>query len=68
MLFPDLRCITPLRFVLHRVREKTLLYLRHGKDGEVYSVGPDRDDDKLRPKLDRRHVATDNGDLAIESF
>ncbi len=68
---PDLGALVPsiLKSVpLDPYSEKPLLYLKHGKDGEAYSVGPDRKDDKLTPKLPQRHVETDNGDFSVESF
>ena len=39
------------------------------EDGyQLYSVGPDGDDDKLDPPLGKRHVNTSNGDLTLDSF
>jgi hypothetical protein len=68
---PDLGALVPsiLKSIpLDPYSEKPLLFRKHGKDGEVYSVGPDRDDDKLTLKLIRRHRETDNGDFTIDSF
>ena len=55
---PDLGALVPsiLKSVpIDPYSEKPLLYLKHGNTGEAYSVGPDRDDDKLMPKLPGRH-------------
>ncbi len=35
---------------------------------QLYSVGPDGDDDKLDPPLGKRHTSTSNGDLTLDSF
>jgi hypothetical protein len=68
---PDLRSLVPsiLKSVpIDPYSEKPLLYLKRGKDGTVYSVGPDRDDDKLAKPLPVRHVGTTDGDYTIDSF
>ncbi len=47
---------------------RPLRYQKRGKDGVVYSVGPDRDDDNLATPLGKRHLDTSDGDFTIDSF
>jgi hypothetical protein len=47
---------------------KPLIYRKLDETEQLYSVGPDRDDDKLTPVLPRRHVDTSNGDFTVESL
>ncbi len=47
---------------------KPLRYQKRGKDGAVYSVGPDRKDDNLATPLGKRHLDTSDGDFTIDSF
>ena len=68
---PDLDALVPsiLKSVpIDPYSEKPLLYQKRGKDGTVYSVGPDRDDDKLAKPLPVKHVDTTDGDFTIDSF
>ena len=68
---PDLSALVPriLKSVpIDPYSEKPLLYQKSGKDGVVYSVGPDRDDDKLTKPLPLKHVDTTDGDFTIDSF
>jgi hypothetical protein len=68
---PDLGALVPsiLKSVpIDPYSDRPLLYLKRGKDGEVYSVGPDRDDDKLAKPLPVKHVDTADGDYTIDSF
>ena len=68
---PDLDALVPsiLKSVpIDPYSEKPLLYLKRGKDGAVYSVGPDRDDDKSAKPLPVKHVDTTDGDFTIDSF
>ena len=44
-----------------------LIYRNLGQTYQLYSVGPDGDDDKLDPVLGQRRGVTANGDLTIES-
>ncbi len=68
---PDLGALLPsiLKSIpLDPYSEKPLLFLKQGKAGEAYSVGPDRVDDKLTPKLPGRHQDADHGDFSVDSF
>jgi hypothetical protein len=68
---PDLGVLVPsiLKSVpIDPYSDKPLLYQKRGKDGAVYSVGPDRDDDKLAKPLPVKHVDTTDGDYTIDSF
>jgi hypothetical protein len=68
---PDLNAVVPsiLKSVpIDPYSEKPLLYQKRGKDGVVYSVGPDRDDDKLTKPLPLKHADTTDGDYTIDSF
>ena len=68
---PDLDALVPsiLKSVpIDPYSDKPLLYLKQGKEGVVYSVGPDRDDDRLTKPLPARHVDTTDGDYTIDSF
>ena len=68
---PDLDALVPsiLKSVpIDPYSDKPLLYLKQGKEGAVYSVGPDRDDDRLTKPLPVRHVDTTDGDYTIDSF
>jgi hypothetical protein len=47
---------------------KPLVYRMLERDFQLYSVGPDADDDHLAPTLPARHLETDNGDFTIDSF
>jgi len=47
---------------------KPLIYRRLDKTEQLYSVGPDRDDDNLDPVLGQRHVDTSNGDFTVDSL
>jgi hypothetical protein len=68
---PDLNSLVPgiLKAIpLDPYTGKPLLYVRTGKDGTVYSAGPDRDDDKLARPLPFRHNDMADGDFTIDSF
>ncbi len=68
---PDLNALVPsiLKSVpVDPYTGKALRYVKRGKDGVVYSVGPDRDDDNLATPLGKRHLDTSDGDFAIDSF
>ena len=68
---PDLDALVPaiLKSVpLDPYTGKPLRYLKQGKFGTVYSVGPDRDDDKAANPLPVRHTDTTDGDFTIDSF
>jgi hypothetical protein len=68
---PDLKALVPsiLKSVpIDPYSEKPLPYQKRGKEGAVYSVGPDRDDDKVTKPLPVRHVDTSDGDYTIDSF
>jgi hypothetical protein len=68
---PDLNALVPsiLKSVpVDPFTDKPLRYQRRGKDGVVYSAGPDRDDDKLATPLGKRHLDTSDGDFTIDSF
>jgi hypothetical protein len=48
--------------------DKPLIY-RVVKDGyQLYSAGPDRDDDKLAPTLSKRYADKDDGDVTLDSL
>jgi hypothetical protein len=47
---------------------KPLVYRQLEHESQLYSVGPDGDDDHFAPTLPRRHLETDNGDFTIDSF
>ncbi len=68
---PDLNALVPtiLKTVpIDPYNERPLRYQIRGKDGVVYSFGPDRDDDMLMKRLAERHLETDDGDYTIDSF
>ncbi len=68
---PDLNALVPsiLKSVpVDPYTGKPLRYVKRGKDGVVYSVGPDRKDDILATPLGKRHVDSTAGDFTIDSF
>jgi hypothetical protein len=68
---PDLNGLVPsiLKSVpVDPYTSKPLRYVKRGKDGVVYSAGPDRKDDNLATPLGKRHVDTTAGDFTIDSF
>ncbi len=68
---PDLDALVPSILTsvpLDPFSDKPLRYQKRGKDGVVYSVGPDRDDDRLARTLIQRHSPTADGDFTIDSF
>ncbi len=68
---PDLAAVVPsiLKSVpVDPYSAKPLIYVKGRKDGVVYSVGPDRDDDNLARPLPLKHVDTADGDFTIDSF
>jgi hypothetical protein len=68
---PDLDALVPsiLKTVpIDPYGGQPLTYHKLANDRQLYSVGPDGDDDHLTPTLPRRHTETDNGDLGIDSF
>ena len=68
---PDLNALVPsvLKSVpIDPYSNQPLRYQIQGKDGIVYSVGPDQDDDKLTRPLGERHLETADGDYTIDSF
>ena len=68
---PDLNALVPSILTsvpLDPFSDKPLRYQKRGKDGVVYSVGPDRDDDRLARTLIQRHSPTADGDFTIDSF
>jgi hypothetical protein len=68
---PDLNALVPsiLKSVpIDPYSDQPLRYQKRGKDGVIYSLGPDRDDDKLSKPLPRKHVDTSDGDFTIDSF
>jgi hypothetical protein len=68
---PDLNALVPsiLKSVpIDPYNDRPLRYQKRGKDGIVYSFGPDRDDDMLTKTLGQRHLETDDGDFTIDSF
>jgi hypothetical protein len=48
--------------------DRPLGYQKRGKDGIVYSFGPDRDDDMLTKPLPVKHLDKTDGDYTIDSF
>jgi hypothetical protein len=68
---PDLNALVPsvLKAVpIDPYSDRPLRYQKRGKTGIVYSLGPDRDDDKLSKTVNQRHLDTDDGDYTIDSF
>jgi hypothetical protein len=68
---PDLATLVPsiLKSVpVDPYSGKPLRYVKRGKEGVVFSVGPDRDDDNLARPLPLKHVDTADGDFTIDSF
>ncbi len=68
---PDLNALVPtiLKSVpVDPYNDRPLRYQIRGKDGVVYSFGPDRDDDMMMKRLAERHLETDDGDYTIDSF
>ena len=68
---PDLATLVPsiLKSVpIDPYSEKPLRYVKRGKKGVVFSVGPDRDDDNLARPLPLKHVDISDGDFTIDSF
>jgi hypothetical protein len=68
---PDLSALVPsiLKSVpIDPYSDQPLRYQKRGNDGIVYSLGPDRDDDKLSKPLPQKHVDTTDGDYTIDSF
>ena len=68
---PDLSALVPsiLKSVpVDPYTNRPLRYQKRGKDGVVYSVGPDRKDDNVATPLGKRHVDTTAGDFTIDSF
>jgi hypothetical protein len=68
---PDLNAL--VRSILKSVpidpyTDRPLQYRKSGKDGIVYSFGPDRDDDMLSNPLPVKHLDTTDGDYTIDSF
>ena len=47
---------------------KPLVYRVTPGGYQLYSLGPDGDDDRLDPPLGKRHTPTSNGDFTIDSF
>ncbi|MBY0395778.1 MAG: hypothetical protein K2X91_04810, partial [Thermoleophilia bacterium] len=47
---------------------RPLIYRRTASGHELYSAGPDGDDDRLNPTLPTRLLPSSNGDFTIDSF
>jgi hypothetical protein len=47
---------------------KPLIYRKLAQGDQLYSVGPDGDDDRLEPALGKRHLDSSNGDFTLDSF
>ena len=68
---PDLNALVPaiLKSVpIDPYSDRPMRDQLRGKDGIVYSVGPDRDDDHLTTTLGERHLEAADGDYTIDSF